>query len=212
MTPARALAEGIRALGVEIDGAAAQSKLLAYLALLEKWNRVYNLTAIRDPERMVSHHLLDSLAALPHLPDAASLRLVDIGSGGGSPGIPLAIARPGWKVSLVERSAKKASFLREAQAQLPLPDVDVVEKRVEDYDPPSPFDAAISRAFAELGAFAAAAQRITRPGARWYALKGSRPTAEIAALPPEIRVLAVPRLSIPDVDAERHLVIMERAA
>lgn len=211
MTPARALSDGLRALGLEIDGAA-RAKLLAYVALLEKWNRVYNLTAIREPERMASHHLLDSLAVLPHLGDAAPLRLVDIGSGGGSPGIPLAIARPGWRVALVERSPKKAAFLRQAQAELPLPNVEVVETRVEDYDPPAPFDAAISRAFSDLGAFAAAAQRLTRSEARWFAMKGKRPIRELAALPAAVRVIGVPRLSVPAVAAERHLVIMERAA
>lgn len=211
MTPARALADGLRALGLSLDGAA-QAKLLAYIALLDKWNRVYNLTAIREPERMVSHHLLDSLAVLPHLADAASLRLADIGSGGGSPGIPLAIARPEWQVSLVERTRKKAAFLRQVQAELALPNVEVVETRIEDYDPPSPFDAAISRAFADLNAFAAAAQRITRPGGRWFAMKGSHPHGEIAALPAGVRVLGVPRLSVPGLGAQRHLVVMERAA
>ncbi|HUH95584.1 MAG TPA: 16S rRNA (guanine(527)-N(7))-methyltransferase RsmG [Casimicrobiaceae bacterium] len=211
MTPGGALADGLRALGLELD-AAARQKLLAYVALLEKWNRVYNLTAIREPGRMLTHHLLDSLAVLCHLPEAASLRLVDIGSGGGSPGIPLAIARPRWQVSLVERSRKKASFLRQAQAELALANLEIVEARVEDYDPAPLFDAAISRAFSDLADFAAAAERVTRLGARWFAMKGSRPTEEIAALPASVRVIDVPRLSVPGLAAERHVVIMERTA
>jgi 16S rRNA (guanine527-N7)-methyltransferase len=210
MTPARALADGLRALGLTLDGSA-QAKLLAYIALLEKWNRVYNLTAIREPARMVSHHLLDSLAVLPHLDEATPLRLADIGSGGGAPGIPLAIAQPQWQVALVERSRKKASFLRQALAELPLPNVAVVEARVENYDPPVRFDAAISRAYADLAAFAAAAQRLTRTGARWFAMKGTRPVEEIAALPAGVRLIGVPRLSVPGLTAERHLVIMEAA-
>lgn len=211
MTPARALADGLRGLGLTLDGSA-QAKLLAYIALLEKWNRVYNLTAIREPARMVSHHLLDSLAVLPHLDEAAPLRLVDIGSGGGAPGIPLAIARPQWRVGLVERSRKRASFLRQAQAELPLANVDVVEAGVEDYDPPVRFDAAISRAYSDLGAFAAAARRLTHTGARWFAMKGTRPVQEIAALPTGVRLIGAPRLSVPGLAAERHLVIMEPAA
>jgi 16S rRNA (guanine527-N7)-methyltransferase len=161
---------------------------------------------------MVSHHLLDSLAVLPHLPATAALRVVDIGSGGGSPGIPIAIARPGWYVALVEGSSKKAAFLRQAQAELPLPNVEVVGKRIEEVDPASPFDVAISRAFSDLGAFATAASRVTGPQARWFAMKGSYPGKEIAELPPMYRVAGVRQLTVPGVAAERRLVIMERAA
>src|SRR3989441_1476564 len=163
MTLARALAAGVAALGLDID-AAAQTKLLAYTALLDKWNRTHNLTAIREPQRVVTHHLLDALATLPHLPDAKSLRLIDVGSGGGLPGVPLAIARPQWRVTLLDSNRKKAAFLRQAVAELAFANVAIAAMRAEDYIPDTPFDVAISRAFADLGQFAAAARHLVRPG------------------------------------------------
>ncbi len=134
-------------------------RLLAYLALLDKWNRTHNLTAIREPERMITHHLLDSLAVLPHLPAGAGLRVLDVGSGGGLPGIPLAIVRPDWQVALLDSNYKKAAFLRQAAIELPLPNAEVVAARVEDYAPAAAFDIAISRAFSDLAVFAAASAR-----------------------------------------------------
>jgi 16S rRNA (guanine527-N7)-methyltransferase len=211
MTPAAALEKGLRTLGLEL-GAPAQARLLAYIALLEKWNRTFNLTAIRDAARMVSHHLLDSLAVLPCFPPGSTLRVVDIGSGGGLPGIPLALARPDWSVALVESNQNKAAFLRQAQAELPLPSVEVVGLRVEDYAPEPPFDVAISRAYSDLSAFARDAARMTGPRGRWLAMKGVYPEQEIAELPDDVRVEGVTRLRVPGLDAERHIVIMERAA
>src|SRR3989454_5920057 len=152
MTLAGALAAGVAALGLDVD-AAAQTKLLAYTALLDKWNRTHNLTAIREPQRVVTHHLLDALATLPHLPDAKSLRLIDVGSGGGLPGVPLAIARPQWRVSLLDSNRKKAAFLRQAASALALANVAVAAMRGEEDAPGAPFDVVVSRAFADLTPF-----------------------------------------------------------
>jgi 16S rRNA (guanine527-N7)-methyltransferase len=207
MTLGPALAGGIRALGLDID-AAAQAKLVAYVALLEKWNRTHNLTAIRDPERMLTHHLLDALAVLPHFPRSASLRLVDIGSGGGVPGVPIAVARPAWQVTLVDSSRKKTAFLRQAVIELSLPNVEIATTRVEDYEPPAPFDIAMSRAYSDLRAFAAAARRLA-PTGEWMAMKGTYPEDELAQLPADVQVTAISKLDVPGIDAERHLVIMQ---
>ena len=165
------LAAGIAALGLDIDDAA-RAKLLAYLALLEKWNRTHNLTAIREPGRMVTHHLLDALAVLPHLPQRSGLRLIDVGSGGGLPGLPLAIARPDWDVTLLDSNRKKATFLRQVAAELGLAQVAIVAARVEDYLPEVAFDVAISRAFAELAPFLAAARHLVHAGGCLVAMKG----------------------------------------
>jgi len=208
MTLAQALAGGVTALGLDVDEAA-QTKLLAYIALLDKWNRTHNLTAIREPQRVVTHHLLDALATLPHLPDAASVRLIDVGSGGGLPGVPLAIARPRWRVTLLDSNRKKAAFLRQTAAELALANVAVVAMRAEDYAPEAPFDVGISRAFADLTQFAAAARHLIRPGGRLLAMKGVYPREELKALPPAFRVVAVPALDVPGLEAERHLVIMQ---
>ena len=208
MTLGPALAGGIRSLGLEID-AATQEKLLAYVALLEKWNRTYNLTAIRQPEHMITHHVLDSLAVLPHLSQTA-LRIADIGSGGGLPGIPIALARPGWHVVLIESSRKKATFLRQASLELGLAQVDVVPTRAESYEPPVPFDVVISRAYSSLGAFVEVARRLA-PSGRWLAMKGAYPHDELAQLPPAAHLVSVPRLDVPGLHADRHLVIIESA-
>jgi len=208
MTLGRALAAGLAVLGLDLD-AAAQAKLLAYLALLQKWNRTHNLTAIREPERMVTHHLLDSLATLRHLPAATSLRLIDVGSGGGLPGIPLAIAHPAWQVILLDSNAKKAAFLRQAAAELPLPNVDVAAARAEDYLPERRADVVISRALSDLAQFVAVARHLVGPGGRMIAMKGVYPHEELAHLPANVRVVASPALEVPGLGATRHLVIMD---
>jgi 16S rRNA (guanine527-N7)-methyltransferase len=205
------LAAGIAALGLDIDDAA-QAKLLAYVALLEKWNRTHNLTAIREPGRMVTHHLLDTLAVLPHLPQRRALRLIDVGSGGGLPGIPLAIARPDWDVTLLDSIRKKTTFLRQVAAELGLANVAIVTGRVEVYRPEFAFDVAISRAFAELAPFLAAARHLVHASGCLVVMKGGYPQAELAHLPANLRVAALPKLAVPGLDAERHLVIVEASA
>ena len=190
--------------------ASAAAKLDAYLALLAKWNRTYNLTAIRGPSRMITHHVLDALAVLPHLPQRATLRLLDVGSGGGVPGIPLAIARPGWHVALLDSSHKKGTFLAQAVIELALANGEAVTSRIEDYAPSTPFDVVISRAFSDLAAFARAALPLLAPGGSIVAMKGVYPDEEIAELPAAVRVVAAPALSVPGLDAQRHLIVMER--
>jgi len=192
----------------------ARDKLIAYIALLQKWNATYNLTAIREPERMLTHHVLDALAILPHLPDVAArpeLRLLDVGSGGGVPAIPLAVARPGWRVVALDSSHKKCAFLQQAVNELPLPNAEVVIARVEDYVPAAPFDVVISRAFSDLATFVDTSVRHLAPGGQLIAMKGVFPDEEIALLPATVRVIATPALKVPGLDAERHLIVMARA-
>ncbi len=189
----------------------ASERLDAFLALLAKWNRTYNLTAIREREQMITHHVLDSLAVLPHLPPGDDVRVLDVGSGGGMPGVPLAIARPSWPIVLLDASQKKGAFLQQAAVELGLANVEAVTSRIEDYRPASPFDVVIARAFSDLAAFARAGLRLLAPHGRLCAMKGAVPTEEIAALPASVRVVATPALDVPGLDAERHLVVMEAA-
>lgn len=200
------LAHGLAGLGLDLPAPAAQ-KLLAYRSLLLKWNRVYNLTAIRAPDQALTHHLLDSLAVLTFL--AAVGRLADVGSGGGLPGIPLAIARPTLDVSSIETVGKKASFQQQAKIELGLSNFTVLNERVENVRSAGEFDAVISRAFSSLAEFAALTRHLLRPGGRWLAMKGGVPEDEIAALPPDIAVVAVHPLRVPGLDAERNLIVME---
>lgn len=185
------------------DGA--RQKLLAYLDLLAKWNRTYNLTAVRDPEAMVSRHLLDSLAVLPYLHGAT---LADLGSGAGLPAIPLAIARPGLAVTLVESNGKKARFLREAVRGLQLANVRVAQSRVQ--DTAGAFDSVTARAFASLADMLAWGGHLLAPDGRWLALKGRADPAEIAAVPASFRVAAVHPLGVPGVAGERCLIELVR--
>jgi 16S rRNA (guanine527-N7)-methyltransferase len=203
-----ALAQGIEALQLDVD-LAARRKLASYLTILDKWNRTHNLTAIREPARMITHHLLDCLAVLPHLPRRLPLRIVDVGSGGGLPGIPLAIARPAWHVALVDSNHKKVAFLNQAAIELPLANVDVVAERVEEYAPGARFDVVIARAFADLPTFAIRARHLLAVGGHLVAMKGNHPGEESEKLPPGIRIVAAPRLDVPGVDGKRHLVIMQ---
>ena len=197
---------GLAALGLD---AALAPPLLAYLALLARWNRTYNLTAIRDPRAMVSLHLLDSLAMQPFAGGVATL--ADLGSGAGLPGIPLAIALPALRVTLVESNGKKARFLREAVRTLGLDNVRVAESRAEALDEPGAFDAITARAMATLADLLAAGAHLLRPGGRLLAMKGARPDAEIAALPAGWHVAGIHPLRVPGLDAERHLVVVEQA-
>ena len=192
--------------------AAAGNKLAAYLELLAKWNRTYNLTAIREPERMITHHVLDALAVLPHLPQREGLRVLDVGSGAGVPGIPLAIARPDWHVVMLDSNPKKGAFVQQAVIELALANAEAVVARVEDYAPGAPFDIVISRAFSDLATFATAGVRHLAPAGQLVAMKGVYPDEEIANLPPGVRVVATPSLAVPGLDAKRHLVVMRRLA
>ncbi len=212
MIAALDLDEGLAALAAAGIALAPQArdKLAAFLALLAKWNRTYNLTAIRDPEQMITHHVLDALSVLPHLPPRAA-RVLDVGSGGGVPGVPLAIARPASRFVLLDASQKKGAFLRQAAIELGLANVEAVTVRAEDYAPAAPFDVVISRAFSDLATFARAGLRVLAPGGRLLAMKGAVPHEEIAALPPGVRVVATPALVVPGLDAARHLVVMEAA-
>jgi len=211
MTPHAALERGLEELGLALP-AGTRDRLIAYVALLAKWNRSYNLTAIREPHAMVSHHLLDSLAVLPHLPLPSAARLADVGSGAGVPGIPLALARPQWHVALVESNQKKAAFLRQAAIELALANVEVVEGRAEAWQPEPRFTMVISRAFAELAAFVAACRHLLAPAGVLAAMKGKKPEAELKRLPPDVRCKSIVRLRTPFVDAERHLVLCELPA
>jgi len=188
---------------------AARSKLSAYLDLLVKWNRVYNLTAIRDRDRMDALHIEDALAVLPFLPDRRNLRILDVGSGGGIPGIPLAIARSTWNILLVDSSAKKVSFMRQAAIELGLTNVAAEAVRIEEFRNTEPFDVVISRAFSDLPTFARVAKNHAATGGLIVAMKGVLPNDEIAALPEDVVVTGTPALDVAGVDAVRHLVIMQ---
>ena len=203
MTAAATLAEGLKGLGLTLP-ADAFNKLLAYVELLMKWNRTYNLTAIREPGRMVSHHLIDSLAVLPHLPVGS---LVDVGSGGGLPGIPIAIAQPQRRVTLNDSNHKKGAFMQQAAIELGLANVDVHIGRAEEWRPAERFDGAISRAFAELADFIAACRHLVKPAGFFVAMKGLYPNEEIAKLPPGMQCESVTRLNVPLVDGDRHFVL-----
>ena len=202
---AQQLAQGLAAMGLEVP-AAAQEKLLAYAALLEKWNKTYSLTALRGADKAVSHHLLDSLAVLPHVPAGT---LLDVGSGGGMPGIPLAIVLPELAVTLIDSNSKKTAFLRQAAIELRLSNVNVHCGRVEQYHPSLPFSAITSRAFAELTDFVVLSRHLLAADGVWLAMKGVRPETEIAALPAGVRVRAVHPLQVPGVEGERHVVILD---
>lgn len=182
--------------------------LLAYLSLLDRWNRTYNLTAIRDPGEMVAKHLLDSLAMHPYVRDIATL--ADLGTGPGLPGIPLAIAIPSLQVTLVESNGKKARFLREAVRSLRLGNARVAESRAEALDEPDAYDAITARALATLPDILAVGGHLLRPDGRLLAMKGARPDDEIAALPAGWRLQAVHPLAVPGLAAERHLVRVGR--
>lgn len=201
------LAAGVSALGLTLS-AADQHRLLDYLTLLDKWNRVYNLTAVRETERMVSHHLLDSLAIAPHV---ATGRVLDVGSGGGLPGIPLAIARPDLQVTLIDSVAKKTAFLLQAKAELGLENVSVVTARAETHQDPAGFNTITSRAFSDLKEFVTLTRHLLAPGGRWLAMKGLYPHEEIAALPGWVKLGADHALNVPGLDATRHLIILEPA-
>lgn len=204
-TPLRGLLQaGLTTLGADLPHATTD-RLLDYLNLLARWNRAYNLTAVRDPAAMVTRHLLDSLALLPHL---SGCHAADLGSGAGLPGLVLAIADRRREWLLVDANGKKARFLRAAVRELALPNVRVAQQRVQEVE--GHFDTVTARAFASLPDMLAWGGHLLAPGGRWLAMKGQLPRDELAALPAGFRIQSTPALTVPGLDAERHLVILTR--
>lgn len=204
MSLADRLRAGLAAMRIDLD-ASVQARLLAYLDLLAKWNKTYNLTAIHEPERMLTHHLLDSLAVLPH---AQAERLLDVGSGAGLPGIPLALARPATRVTLIDASHKKAAFMQQAIIELGLKNAEALHGRVEDLRPAAPYGQIVSRAFSDLSEFVRLTGPLLAPGGEWLAMKGLYPNEELAQLK-GARLKADHRLHVPELDADRHLIVLE---
>lgn len=213
------LEEGAAALGLALD-AEQRGRLLRHLALIAQWNKVYNLTAVRDPAQMLGQHLLDSLAVVGPLrrqlanasgacPGGAPAALLDVGSGAGLPGVALAVACPELAVSCVDTVAKKASFIRQVGAELSLRNLAALHARVEALKP-RPWDVITSRAFASLADFVALTEEQLAPQGVWLAMKGRRPDDEIAALPPHVEVFHVEPLAVPGLDAERCIVWLRK--
>jgi 16S rRNA (guanine527-N7)-methyltransferase len=198
--------QGCTALQIDVTDTAAE-KLAGFIGLLEKWNRVYNLTAVRDPQAMVVRHILDSLVVLPFLTDGS---LLDVGTGAGLPGLPIAIARPGLPVTLLDANAKKLRFVRQAVFELGLSNVEVAQSRMQEYQPARSFDMVISRAVANLSELYRQTARLVSPGGRILFMKGSLHAEEIQELEPGRETLHIERLKIPGLKAERHLLWMEK--
>ncbi|WP_297361363.1 16S rRNA (guanine(527)-N(7))-methyltransferase RsmG [Acidiferrobacter sp.] len=203
---AKRLHTGLQALGLAAD-ADTETRLLSYLETLARWNRVFNLTAIHDPEDMVERHILDSLAILPHLPTG---RLLDMGSGAGLPGIPIAVLQARRSVTLLDRSRKRMDFLTEVVARLALTQVALAHGRVEDHAPEAPYAVITARAFASLNDIALSAGRLLAQGGVIAAMKGALPTEELATLAPPFTIQAVHALEVPGLAAKRHLVVLAR--
>ena len=201
------LEHGMRVLGLEASNEVRQ-RLLQHLELLEKWNRVHNLTSVRDGSKAVSAHLLDSLAVAPYL---NGKRLLDAGSGAGYPGIPTALVKPEMEVHLLDSNQKKCAFLRQAVAELGLKNAQVVCERLESWRPVERFDCVVSRALAEIAEVIGLVQHLLAPGGVIAAMKGLHPFEEIERIPPGYRVRQVHALTVPGLDAKRHLVLIERA-
>jgi 16S rRNA (guanine527-N7)-methyltransferase len=208
MTLEAQIAEGIAAMDVEVPQGA-EATFARYLELIEKWNRVHNLTAVRETDQMVVLHLLDSLSLLPHLGEAKTL--LDVGSGPGLPGIPVAVARPDIAVTLLDSNHKKCAFLRQANAELGLANVEVACERVEHWNTEQRFDVVVSRAFSELADFVAQAKHLVAPAGHLIAMKGVYPFEEIARVPASHKVARVLELAVPHLEAKRHLVFVEAA-
>jgi 16S rRNA (guanine527-N7)-methyltransferase len=205
--PKAQLDRGLEELGLRL-GRPARKKLLDFAELLEKWNRVYNLTSIRGAEQVVSGHLLDSLAIVPHIEAAHAL---DVGSGAGFPGIPLAIAAPDMRVTLLDSNQKKAAFLRQAVSELALDNATVICERVESWQPQEKFDLIVSRAFSDLGEFIRLSRHLLAPGGIFAAMKGVLLREELERLPQGYRVRETLPLAVPGLEAQRHLILVERA-
>jgi 16S rRNA (guanine527-N7)-methyltransferase len=208
------LASDAATLGVHLN-LEQTDRLQRYAALLMRWSKVHNLTAIDSADSVTTHHLLDSLAVVPAVrslaPEGAAARLLDVGSGGGLPAIPLAIALPQLDVTAIDKVGKKVAFLTQARLELGLRNLTAVHARVETLRPAQPFDVIVSRAFSTLDRFVNATRHLLRPGGCWLAMKGQRPDEELATLArvaPEVRVESVATLRVPRLAAERHLVLL----
>jgi 16S rRNA (guanine527-N7)-methyltransferase len=201
------LGEGTAALGLSLDRSALAA-CIGYLQELERWNRAYNLTAVRDIEAMVTRHLLDSLAVHRYV---AGTRVADAGSGAGLPGVPLAIAAPQRRYTLIDAGAKKVRFLRHVVGRLALAQVEVVHSRLEDYPAQAGFDTVTARALAPLPRMLELTAHLCRPGGRMLVMQGRRQDDELRVLPAGWTVEAVERLCVPRLDAQRHVVILRRA-
>ena len=205
MTPfSEQLAAGIAQMRLDISPAQ-QQKLLDYLALLQKWNKTYNLTALRDPAQIISHHLLDSLTILPYLANAQSM--IDVGSGGGMPAIPAAICRPDLRITMVDANSKKNTFLRQAIIELGLDNAAVSSSRVEDWQD-NQADIVTSRAFAELADFVRLTRHLLGENGHWAAMKGVYPQDELFRLPENVASYQIDPVHVPTLNAERHIVLL----
>ena len=198
------LAEGLSALHLELS-ASVQARLIDFLYLLVKWNRAYNLTAVRQPEQMVTRHLLDSLVIGPYLQGP---RVLDVGTGAGLPGIPLALAYPDHYYSLLDSNGKKIRFVTQAVAELGLANVDVIQSRVEAFQPASRFDTITARAYASIDELVSKTKHLLADSGQYLIMKGVYPVAEVEAIPPGYRLEAIHQLNVPELDAERHLIIL----
>lgn len=199
------LQEGLQALGLTLT-TSQQLLLLEYVALLTKWNSTYNLTALRDEASIISHHILDSLTLLPFVQDAKTL--MDVGSGGGMPGIPTAICRPDLQITLLDSNTKKTSFLQQAVIELGLNNVTVAAGRVEAMHDKK-VDVVTSRAFAELADFISLTKHLLNENGYWTAMKGVYPYEELEHVPASVEVVKVEKLHVPMLNAERHMVVMK---
>ena len=198
------LKSGLIAMSLDLT-TAQQLLLLEYVSLLKKWNNTYNLTALRDEQQIISHHILDSLTLLPYITQVQNM--IDVGSGGGMPGIPTAICRPDLQITLLDSNTKKTSFLQQVTIELGLKNVTVTSNRVETlYDKKA--DVVTSRAFAELHDFIALTKHLLNEGGYWAAMKGVYPFEELENIPKNIEVYKIDKLSVPGLDAERHMVLM----
>nr|WP_298171340.1 16S rRNA (guanine(527)-N(7))-methyltransferase RsmG [uncultured Pseudomonas sp.] len=206
---AEELARGALELGVEVSPQQ-QEQLLAYLALLIKWNKAYNLTAVRDPDEMVSRHLLDSLSVVPHVREAGD-NWLDVGSGGGMPGIPLAILFPERQFTLLDSNGKKTRFLTQVKLELKLANLQVIHSRVEAFTPELPFSGIVSRAFSSLEDFSNWTRHLGNGQTQWLAMKGVHPDDELQALPADFRLTATHVLKVPGCQGQRHLLILRRS-
>lgn len=202
------LSRGAQQLAVELTPEK-HAGLLAYLSLLIKWNKAYNLTAVRDPDEMVSRHLLDSLSVVPHVAGLGD-NWLDVGSGGGMPGIPLAILFPERHFTLLDSNGKKTRFLTQVKLELKLANLDVVHSRVEAFTPERPFSGIVSRAFSSLEDFSNWTRHLGDGETRWLAMKGLHPDDELQTLPDDFRVESAHQLEVPGCQGQRHLLILRR--